>query len=370
MYAEKRRAARAEKATDGNGLEKVDRIPDRQEAGGDVINVTVDENGILVDKGRSGMGTRKGSRSKMTRSSSTQRMSRSSSAHRSFRRGEDKENAGIQNLRRDGADGTIEEYFGRKRGAGGRKKAEEISENSGSWDGSMPRRQSTRSFIENARVTDTSKSNDSANVPAKVTNSALHIAEPAVQNVTAKKVVVTSTTSTAAAREQEQASVVNQDKPSSSGLGLRTNEVKPLESEIGKVIVAKLHEDEKDKDSLECKPEQGVCKEVSGARQISMPSSGKWCEECSGLGLHIAALLAELEKHRPMNENGSDSPSASSDKKKGWKSVVAQTVLGSGESKAKSSEKLRMQNEVTILRATVKFLHDKIEAMERTAPKP
>lgn len=90
-----------------------------------------------------------------------------------------------------------------------------------------------------------------------------------------------------------------------------------------------------------------------------MPSRGRLCDSCAGLGLMIAALLSELQ------QSGHGSPSEGrlsrkSSPKLGWKSVVR------GERSRLASEDSLLAQENMVLRKTVEFLHERIEKMERT----
>lgn len=95
-----------------------------------------------------------------------------------------------------------------------------------------------------------------------------------------------------------------------------------------------------------------------------MPLCGKWCDQCAGVGMMISAMMTELEQTRPLVE-GSKRLSSSSSAKKGWRSVVSQTVLGENKSN-KTSEKARLEQENSLLRATVDFLYKKMENMEQS----
>lgn len=95
----------------------------------------------------------------------------------------------------------------------------------------------------------------------------------------------------------------------------------------------------------------------------AMPASGKWCESCAGLGLQIAALVAENEKSRLAEAESSASPSPAPSKK-GWKLPDAFKTKVLGVESKGSSEKARLRQEIDVLRATVDFLYRKLDAVE------
>lgn len=383
MYAEKRKAAAAARAEKGNPDEKDGTT--KEAVHNDVINITVDSKGVMIDgsrgsQGNQGMGPRKGSRSKMTRSSSRLR---------SNRRSDDKENethdfAQARSAPISAAEVDIDEYFKRKRGDNtGRRKKENPAEPKPSWDGSMPRRHSSRSFIEQRakpnsakvqgdKVSDIApKQTNDGNVNGATSGKQRHYrGSKTYANITRGTPHGTAEDekpSGAVAVEAETASKFEKggkpapsdvsDDANTSGLPRSGSEdngdnakMKPTETECEGA--------HKTKDSTTAT----TCRLESTAR-IAVPLNGKWCDSCSGVGLHIAGLLSELERHRSMTESGSELPSSSGGQKKGWKSMVTQTVLGDSKTRS-SSEKARLQQEVSVLRATVEFLFNKIESME------
>lgn len=388
LYVERKRAAAAARA-EKEAHEQKDHEP-KDALNADVINITVDEKGVMIDgakglQGGQGMGSRKSSRSKMTRSSSRQRTSK---------RLDDKENASL--------DSDIEDYFRRKRGDHPRRKRDNISDGTGSWDGSMPRRQSSRSFIEENSRSGTSgegQSSDKKSSQSKAEDTEYRgsvLKDKNTESAWRQRVQLNSSTG------NECPSGLMEEKV---GVSAATSANSTTAAGPDSVLIAsaisnicndgarnrmRCTDISKDTGSL-VEQEEGDIKESvnrestvlslpavskgqvpaeeiapghsSGDGRATLPSSGKWCENCSGVGLHIAALLTELEKQRNMPETGCESPSNNS-QWKGWRSIVTQTVLGDSKAKS-SSEKARLQQEVEVLRATVDYLYKKVEAMEK-----
>eukprot|EP00178_Gracilaria_changii_P006129 TRINITY_DN20488_c0_g1_i1.p1 TRINITY_DN20488_c0_g1~~TRINITY_DN20488_c0_g1_i1.p1 ORF type:complete len:438 (-),score=99.87 TRINITY_DN20488_c0_g1_i1:942-2192(-) len=281
----------------------------RNEQAVDVINITVDAQGVKIDENKSrvcAMAPRNNSRARMTRSSSRQR--------NMHNRSEDKENF-ITDAR---LDAHIEAYFTRKRAVVAAVAAQPVdarltehsSTSNHSWDGSMPRRRNSRSVIERDHAI---SQRVSPSLNAKPSTTAISAREGALdQSCNLKQ----------CANEQS--------KQSNDTAG-------------GSAVTSSA---------------QNSCGEL--------PSTGKWCDECAGVGRHISALLSELQTQRPVPEAGAadmSSSSSGSGSKKGWKSMVTQTVLGDSKSKS-SSEKAKLQQEINVLRATVDFLYKKIERLE------
>lgn len=388
LYAERRKAAAVARA-EKEGKEQKN-YESKGTSGADVINITVDENGVMIDgpkglQGCQGMGSRKGSRSKMTRSSSRQRTSK---------RLDDKENASL--------DADIEDYFRRKRGDHPRRKKDNFSDGVGSWDGSMPRRHSSRSFIEEKSRSGAwaeGQSVDKKLSQSNAENTELGGSEPKdknAENVWRKRVQANSSLNS------ERASAVMEEKGGVSATTpanrvttamptsvLTTSAIPNIcggdamnglsSNNISQGIRGLIGQEEGDtKKSVtrqsavlslpvagktEMAMEQATPEHPSSSTKVALPSSGKWCENCSGVGLHIAALLAELEKQRALPETNCEPP-PNQGLKRGWKSMVTQTVLGDGKAKS-SSEKVRLQQEISVLRATVDYLYKRVEAMEK-----
>lgn len=415
LYAEKRRAASADKAERGAKEGNfVDRIGN---PAADVINITVDAKGVMIDNTRAtsqssqGMGSRKTSRSRMTRSTSTQR-------HPS-RRSDDKENVTNDTLNIKSIDTDIEPYFTRKRSTDlSRRKRDSFTGNAGSWDGSMPRRRGSRSFIER-----TSRPGNGGKMEGDKPDDIDHSAQPKF-NHTEKSIGerprrqrnqehLKEMSDTLSNRTQEAVGAnpsnpecpINGRKSTPLQVELDATPIKRIKSETEKQIKnspsstisndpesgtdgdSKASSPEEDKEagslgqtdpehpnslqalesstrteSVRCTKKAGPTESGTLSNVQKAPSNGKWCDHCAGLGLHIAALLSELEQCRPTIESGLEA-SSSSGSRKGWKSMVTHTVLGESKTKS-SSEKTRLQQEIGVLRATVDFLYKKVESME------
>lgn len=107
---------------------------------------------------------------------------------------------------------------------------------------------------------------------------------------------------------------------------------------------------------------------------LDMPESGKWCQDCAGLGLHIAALVCQLQKSKSQN-NDTDAEhekerekEREKEKKPSWKRTVSAAMLGASSSGSSNSEvtkikaeKTRLEEENEVLRATVEFLYEKVD---------
>lgn len=97
---------------------------------------------------------------------------------------------------------------------------------------------------------------------------------------------------------------------------------------------------------------------------VSMPSSGKWCPECAGVGLHVAALLTELAQWRADDERRSSQSSSNgastTPAKSGWKRMMSQTLIGESRSTRGAQERNRLQQQVDVLTTTVQFLYEKL----------
>jgi hypothetical protein len=132
----------------------------------------------------------------------------------------------------------------------------------------------------------------------------------------------------------------------------------------------------------------------------ALPESGKWCQDCAGLGLHIAALVTELRsddksavdrgfealererRERERRERERDQKAArekEKETKSSWKRTVSAAILGTGSSLGSSSsssavssanenrlkaELSRCEEENKVLRATVTFLYARIDSSE------
>lgn len=100
---------------------------------------------------------------------------------------------------------------------------------------------------------------------------------------------------------------------------------------------------------------------------VSMPSSGKWCPECAGVGLHVAAMLAELSQWRADDERRSSQTSSSgasgslATARSGWKRMMSQTLIGDSRNSRNALERSRLQQQVDVLTTTVQFLYEKLQ---------
>ena len=375
MYAERRKTAAAAAAAEANGgAESAQSTPakDSDSKGVGVINVTVDSSGVKIGNVRSpsvrGI-SRQNSRSKMTRSSSRQR--------NSFYRGDEKENAG--DVRPHEAD--IDAYFSRKRSENSRKPKDRGLETQSSWDGSMPRRQGSKSFIERAAATNSGEKKSCDVQPQKLTGDASSPnegrKETNSQDLTRSCFEKTNNGLT----NREETNIVNDGKKvteTSPTTEKKDGTISPAISNISengteadqKLSVpeqhdkcAIVHAKDSDSQASNISAPSKTMSETSNTTNSSdsrqMPLNGKWCKDCAGLGLEIAALIAET------SSNSEASPSSSSgSSKKGWKSMVTQTVLGDSKSKT-SVEKNRLSQEVKVLKSTVEFLYKKIEVLEK-----
>lgn len=310
----------------------------------EVINITVDATGFKIDDHKklprttSTNPSRKNSRARMTRSSSRQRNSYN-------RPPEDKENL-LTDAR---LEAHIEAYFNRKRAAANATNAppplgadvrhpQNSCTSNHSWDGSMPKRRNSRSVIERDHaINQRTSAVRAAKAPTTATSplpKVLHLhnssdscePNPHVRHVQATQAAMA-----------------------------RPDETHAITSTTAETMQHDAH-------SSEQTPQDG------GGTATQLPGSGKWCDECAGVGLHICALLSELEAHRSSCDAAANSAdnhhcSSSSGSKKGWKSMVTQTVLGDSKSKS-ASEKTRLVQQINVLRATVDFLYKKIERME------
>jgi hypothetical protein len=104
----------------------------------------------------------------------------------------------------------------------------------------------------------------------------------------------------------------------------------------------------------------------------AMPESGKWCQDCAGLGLHIAALVAQMQAGKSRQaldaaESAKEKDAAVPEKKSSWKRTVSAAVLGSSSSNTETAkvkaEKVRLEEENAVLRATIEYLYQKVESL-------
>lgn len=383
MLAEKKKKAVAAQS-DRQALDTRD--VDKEAEPTDVINITVDAKGVMIDSAKGttqGMGGRSNSRSRMTRSTSKSR--------NSFRRADDKENitADVPSFKAVEAD--VAAYFGRKRSVDlSRRKRDTENDNLSSWDGSMPKRQSSRSFIDRKVGTKTSATQN-GEAEARV----MSLAPPSDTDVNdrprrrrsqklaaLKKSLEEEGTKIEALKQQFSAVDLNgtyQNNPSDEDITGKQNSQTTIRADAR--LEAQANTPLSGIRSLQA----GGCVKIrremnAGNEAISrgvhsvraeecpdrngreVPASGKWCDDCAGLGLHIAALLSQLDKARSTTDSSSEGSSSSCNSKKGWKSMVTQTMLGDSKSKS-STEKARLQQEINVLKATVDFLYKKVETL-------
>lgn len=110
---------------------------------------------------------------------------------------------------------------------------------------------------------------------------------------------------------------------------------------------------------------------------------GKWCEECAGLGLHLSALVTQLQAGKPSESSLAADVAEEERKEKekeknksSWKRTVSNAMINagvsvSGPSAGTSSTELakakienrRLEDENHVLRATVEFLYNKADSV-------
>lgn len=382
MLAEKKKAPATQ--SDRQALDARD--PDKEAEPTDVINITVDAKGVMIDSAKGttqGMGGRSNSRSRMTRSTSKSR--------NSFRRADDKENitADVPSFKAVEAD--VAAYFGRKRSVDlSRRKKDTESDNLSSWDGSMPKRQSSRSFMERkvgAKTSVTQNGGGEARVTSLVPPSDIDANERPrrrrSQKLAALKKSLEEEGSKIEALKQQFAVVdlsdTCQNNPINEDITGRQNSQTTIRADVRLEAQAntplsgiRSHhaggcvtirgEMDAGNETISRGVHTVRAEECPDRNGRKVPASGKWCDDCAGLGLHIAALLSQLDKARSPSESSSEGSSSSSSSKKGWKSMVTQTMLGDSKSKS-STEKARLQQEVNVLKATVEFLYKKVETL-------
>ena len=297
------------------------------------------------------MGSRRNSRSRMSRSSS----------RRGSLRVEDKENAERP------TPAQIDAFFAKKRGD-----IETPNENT-SWDGSMPQRQNSKSFIQRQpRPLNTKNPNDAlvkdvatSNPVEKRTNQSDEHRQR--RKRASKKAVGEKPSGTAHQVQTSNTHVSTPDKEEARVLSVSDISETDANSMSSSPLQAPEQtpntppKDNESQSSGASSYKSSLSKAVSCTSEASgSTDAGKWCDECAGVGLHIAALLSDLKKHHSISETGADTTTPS---KKGWKS----TLLGSSsDSKKSQNEKSRMQHEITVLRATVEYLYKKIENSEKS----
>lgn len=368
LYAEKKAAAAAATAaaaTAATGaLVKENPSPEEPaKMGADVINVTVDNFGVKIDNAANvapwapsprGIGSRRNSRPQISRSNSRQRIMTVS---------EDKENV---NLRNETQDAAIEAYFAGKDEEDTHSVKEAVRENP-PWDGSMPQRKNSRSLIETTR--EWKQKRELAQNNAVKETRPVETSTPAMNNRPENT-----------RKSKSYSKHPTADKPT---VNINTNNTTTITPETDKTASATVPHVPSDADpnSNSSPQKKNTNSQAFGGSTSSKTNSatseassnedaGKWCNDCAGVGLHISSLLSQLNKQRPISEIGAE-PTPTPVKKPSWKSMVTQTMLGDSKSKS-STEKARLQQEITVLRATVDFLYKKIERMEHsgTADRP
>lgn len=101
---------------------------------------------------------------------------------------------------------------------------------------------------------------------------------------------------------------------------------------------------------------------------LRMPNEGRWCDKCAGVGLMVAALLAEKKKQDEERTRASSDASDSEEKSQltrklsGWRTVV----MGGGSiSSSSSSEKSRLSAENARLIKENKALYDVMHQLQK-----
>lgn len=370
LYAAKRKAAAVKAAAEEtDSSENIG--ADMKEQSGDFIKVTVDGYGVKIDKGGSntapitGMGSRSNSRTRvgMIRRASLQPRQRIGS-QTPIR--DDKENA----VR--GQD--VDAYFNQKRGTvENEPRLRDIgSENTPSWDGSMPRRQSSRSFIHRAAKVSTTTGNVS-NECDDASRPAWKQKEECVEGMRRQRTSVEQNKGEISSEETRNIDIADSSLLSKvAEVGVLRERNKDMSKEMSAanseassgnklkkeaLINMKISESFKGDSTLHRSTNR-----TSSPGSQGLPSHSKLCDNCVGLGKHISALLAELDTQRRLYEASVSDVSScgGSNVKKGWKNIVSQSVLGDAKSK-NSSERARLHKEVAALQATVEFLYKRLE---------
>lgn len=245
-----------------------------------VINVTVDEGGVRILGGKTPGGTpRTASRNKIGRASHRTRQDFRQRMQQPWI--EDKENSSSGRSNNDDiANIPVRRQSVRDLKSGMSSIGGALSPANGrsnEWDGSMPRRHSSRSFINHAK--------------------------PSVE----LKVVRDSDTKT---QVDEKEAVTELPKPGADvDKGKDVKEHCPApKKELGEV------------EEKEVGPVLDGSENLTNTVEAKMPNSGSWCDKCAGVGLIVAALLTDREKR----DAGCDAVGDEADygKKGGWRSVV------------------------------------------------
>lgn len=255
-----------------------------------VINVTVDEGGVHILDSKPKNTGRNSSRNKIGRASSRTRQDIRQRLQNSWV--EDKENGGAPNtsleatfpVRRQ----SIRDWksaFDATSGPVSPSATGNTLTRSSEWDGSMPRRHSSRSFIHRRNGAGDSLANAPTNAPTESHPTKLR-SERETDGVTNVDLEQTKN---------------DDDEHGDSDTCAEDREVSIENSTL-------------DENTM---PLTTVSVDKNG--ETKMPDHGRWCDSCAGVGLIVAALLADREKREAGTEQGNDDGSP---KKGGWRSVV------------------------------------------------
>lgn len=255
----------------------------QQKAKPAVINVTVDEGGVHILDAKPKNVARNSSRNKIGRASSRARHDIRQRLQHPWT--DDKENGGT-------AYDNLESTFPMRRqsirdwkpiidgtsGPASPAVAGNTSARLNEWDGSMPRRHSSRSFIHRRNTPLESKLEASVDLQSKKTT--VGDGENGSYSESGQQAKTTG-------RDDEGTCIEN------------CGDVNKASSAVKKLTISNI--------------------DTENNRVTKMPERGRWCDDCGGVGLIVAALLANQEKKEA---GGEQSSSDGSPKKVGWRSVV------------------------------------------------
>lgn len=295
-----------------------------------VINVTVDAAGVRVSESSRALSVKAAKPSKqntMDRTTSRKNLARTSSrtsmrSGRDFRPRlqDDKENS-------SSAGNHMEAYFAARR----RSMRDWKQPVDDEWDGSMPRRHSSRSFINRAA------------------------AEPSGAPVPEEAHPVLRENKTNAPRTEDVNEAVVQMEVAKQGVQAveaRKEEQKRDGKEVRKEFGGEtVQATEKEVQLDECD------KPTELFDNPTLPECGQWCEKCGGVGLLITALLSERKKER-LEDGGSEH----SPKKNGWRAVV----LGDNGRSKLVAENARLAKENKTLFDIVHQLHRRFTDLRKS----
>lgn len=248
-----------------------------------VINITVDEGGVHILDAKPKNAARNSSRNKIGRASSRTRQDIRQRLQHPW--ADDKENGAT-------AHDNLESIFPARRqstrdwkpiidGTPGPVSPAVVGNTFArlnEWDGSMPRRHSSRSFIHRRNAPVESKLEASTDLQSK-------------------KVTIEDGENGSSSESGQQAKAV--DREDEENLAENCDEINKASSAVKKLAGSNI-----DKENN---------------RDTKMPERGRWCDDCGGVGLIVAALLANREKKEA---GGEQSSTDGSPKRGGWRSVV------------------------------------------------